>query len=103
MDACRADPSRWPVDPNKTPKSKNLRSPHRDLLLLAALHNDIDVYEDLQASPELINKAKTVDKAAFETNPDGSVVVYTDGACSKNGYVGSKAGIGVYFGPDNPL
>lgn len=28
--------------------------------------------------------------------------VYTDGACSKNGYAGASAGIGVYFGPNDP-
>ena len=29
---------------------------------------------------------------------DSSINVYTDGACSNNGKVGAKAGIGVYFG-----
>jgi len=29
------------------------------------------------------------------------VIVYTDGACSKNGQQGAKAGIGVYFGEDD--
>lgn len=28
--------------------------------------------------------------------------VYTDGACSKNGYAGACAGIGVYFGQNDP-
>lgn len=28
--------------------------------------------------------------------------VYTDGACSKNGAKGARAGIGVYFGEDDP-
>jgi hypothetical protein len=28
-------------------------------------------------------------------------VVYTDGACSRNGHAGSTAGIGVWWGPDN--
>lgn len=27
--------------------------------------------------------------------------VYTDGACSKNGYIDAKAGIGIYFGPND--
>jgi len=27
--------------------------------------------------------------------------VYTDGACSKNGSIDAKAGIGIYFGPDD--
>lgn len=29
-------------------------------------------------------------------------VVYTDGACARNGQWGSKGGIGVYFGPNDP-
>ena len=28
--------------------------------------------------------------------------VYTDGACSNNGQRGAKAGLGVYFGIDDP-
>ena len=28
--------------------------------------------------------------------------VYTDGACSNNGQRGAKAGLGVYFGTDDP-
>lgn len=31
------------------------------------------------------------------------VVVYTDGACSNNGKPSAKAGVGVYFGPDDEL
>lgn len=30
------------------------------------------------------------------------LVIYTDGACLKNGTVGAAAGMGVYFGPDDP-
>lgn len=32
-----------------------------------------------------------------------AVVVYTDGCCSRNGRVGARAGIGVYWGPNHPL
>jgi ribonuclease HI len=35
-------------------------------------------------------------------NPTSDYYVYTDGACSKNGYINAKAGIGIYFGPDDP-
>lgn len=31
------------------------------------------------------------------------VVVYTDGACENNGKHNAKAGIGVWFGDNNPL
>lgn len=33
---------------------------------------------------------------------DKWINVYTDGACSNNGKVGSKAGIGVFFSDNNP-
>jgi len=32
---------------------------------------------------------------------NGYVPVYTDGACSNNGYDGARSGVGVYFGPDS--
>lgn len=34
---------------------------------------------------------------------DGFVLVYTDGACSKNGRMGAQAGIGIWFNDDHPL
>jgi len=34
---------------------------------------------------------------------DGYVVVYTDGACERNGKPNAKAGIGVWFGDGNPM
>ena len=37
-----------------------------------------------------------------EWNPY-KVVVYTDGACRRNGDRGASAGIGVWFGEDHPL
>lgn len=52
-----------------------------------------------------------VDAAAAHTATEETVVkepfvpdyyVYTDGACSNNGGVGASAGIGVYFGPNDP-
>lgn len=33
----------------------------------------------------------------------GYVVVYTDGSCLNNGKPDAKAGIGVWFGANNPL
>lgn len=42
-------------------------------------------------------------EAGFKTTGDGFVVVYTDGACSQNGRVGAKAGVGVWFNHNNPL
>ena len=34
---------------------------------------------------------------------DGSVVVYTDGACLRNGYEDAQAGIGVWFNYDSEM
>lgn len=39
-----------------------------------------------------------VDLKSFTVDESGFVVVYTDGACTKNGKRGAKAGIGVWFG-----
>ena len=32
----------------------------------------------------------------------GPLIIYTDGAAPRNGKAGASAGIGVYFGKDNP-
>lgn len=37
----------------------------------------------------------------FEVDNNGHVIVYTDGACPRNGQAGAKGGIGVCFGPNN--
>ncbi|XP_071452204.1 ribonuclease H1 isoform X2 [Hetaerina americana] len=39
----------------------------------------------------------------FKVDADGYVEVYTDGACSKNGFKGAQAGIGVWFGDGHSL
>ena len=39
----------------------------------------------------------------FQRDEDGFVHCYTDGSCEKNGQVGAKAGVGVWFGVDHPL
>lgn len=36
-----------------------------------------------------------------ESSSNSRPVVYTDGCCSKNGRNGARAGIGVYWGPEN--
>lgn len=38
---------------------------------------------------------------SYQLTSDGFVVVYTDGSCVGNGRSNSKAGIGVYFGPES--
>jgi ribonuclease HI len=39
----------------------------------------------------------------FETDENGYVNVYTDGACENNGRPGARAGIGVWFADSHPL
>ncbi|KAL0849952.1 hypothetical protein ABMA28_011875 [Loxostege sticticalis] len=39
----------------------------------------------------------------FETDNEGYVQVYTDGACSANGRNGARAGLGIYWGDGHPL
>ncbi|XP_023706938.1 uncharacterized protein LOC111864133 isoform X3 [Cryptotermes secundus] len=39
----------------------------------------------------------------FDTDENGYVHVYTDGACENNGRVGARAGIGVWFADNHPL
>jgi len=38
----------------------------------------------------------------INTNDITDYYVYTDGSCSKNGSIRAKAGMGIYFGPDDP-
>lgn len=39
---------------------------------------------------------------SVEVDTEGWRSIYTDGACQGNGRVGSIAGVGVWFGDDNP-
>ncbi|XP_012056538.1 PREDICTED: ribonuclease H1-like [Atta cephalotes] len=43
------------------------------------------------------------DKVDFIMDEDGYVNVFTDGACSSNGYKNARAGIGVWFQDNHPL
>ncbi|CAJ1077676.1 ribonuclease H1 isoform X1 [Xyrichtys novacula] len=60
--------------------------------------------EEAESSPK---KAKQSESSSSESK-DGftymgdAVVVYTDGCCSANGRKGARAGIGVYWGHNNP-
>lgn len=42
-------------------------------------------------------------KIDFIVDEDGYVNVFTDGACSSNGYKNAQAGIGVWFQDNHPL
>lgn len=42
-------------------------------------------------------------KKQVSTDSDGYPIAYTDGSCEYNGQCGAKAGVGVYFGRNNPM
>lgn len=67
---------------------------------------DVANQNAVQSLPSLpVHDAATqLARAAPEPCPDSpvSLSVYTDGACTKNGKPGAKAGYGVFFGDDNP-
>ncbi|EXJ80067.1 ribonuclease HI [Capronia epimyces CBS 606.96] len=41
-------------------------------------------------------------KVAREKDPPGMLRIYTDGSSLRNGQAGARAGVGVYFGPQDP-
>lgn len=47
--------------------------------------------------------AKKRKNVEFNKDENGFVIVYTDGACERNGQKNAKAGLGVWFGPNHPL
>ncbi|CAB3220874.1 unnamed protein product [Arctia plantaginis] len=53
--------------------------------------------------PPQNKRRKTSSENDFETDDDGFVQVYTDGACSANGKTGARAGLGVYWGEGHRL
>lgn len=53
-----------------------------------------------QATPSRPTSSRLA--AAVPSIPDGILRIYTDGSSLANGKVGSRAGVGVYFGPGDP-
>ena len=47
--------------------------------------------------------SSAISKSDFLRDPNGAVIVYTDGACRGNGRNNAKAGIGVWFNSNHPL
>ncbi|KAF2363007.1 Ribonuclease H1 N-terminal [Trinorchestia longiramus] len=68
---------------------------------LSAEKDDAAVAES--AIKKRVKELPVPDKKNFQIDEDGNVVVYTDGCCEMNGRNGARAGIGVYFGPENPM
>ncbi|XP_008189552.2 uncharacterized protein LOC100570279 [Acyrthosiphon pisum] len=76
------------VATTNTPLNKNL-----------ICSSNIDAIDGTDLLPSELESAKK----SFTFNEENQVVVYTDGACSNNGYKGACAGAGVWFGNDHPL
>lgn len=51
----------------------------------------------------VVASAKGYDSKVFKNKVGGYVIVYVDGHCFRNGYMGAQAGMGVWFGDGNPL
>ncbi|XP_046653671.1 ribonuclease H1-like [Daphnia pulicaria] len=49
------------------------------------------------------SRTSPYNEGKFQVDQDGNVIVYTDGACLRNGQPGAQAGIGVWFDYDHPL
>lgn len=47
------------------------------------------------------DKVEEENEDGFMVDEDGHIIVYTDGACPRNGQPGAQGGIGVWFGPYN--
>lgn len=61
------------------------------------------VKQTILTEPPQNKRRKTGSDNGFETDDDGFVQVYTDGACSSNGKNGARAGLGVYWGEGHHL
>lgn len=64
------------------------------------------LYSTDSVDPSPKKKRRTASAASAPSTSGYSsdnLVVYTDGACSHNGFHGAKAGLGVYWGDNHPL
>jgi len=67
-------------------------------LTIKDIDNELDDDLELKLEPKSTHTSVLSELGDF--NPD--IIVYTDGACIDNGKAGAKAGIGIYFGPQDP-
>lgn len=66
---------------------------------------DGDAAEELEPPAKKVKKAPAKSTTAAHVPKAGEIkvpVVYTDGSSRGNGKVGAMAGVGVYFGPNDP-
>ena len=71
---------------------KDLIEEIQDINWLLILHRDYCVGE----------RVSRYNPHGFEVDRDGYIIVYTDGACSSNGRLGARGGVGVWFGENHP-
>jgi len=57
----------------------------------------------LDEVPDANPKIPAKNDKGFHVDEDGFIHVYTDGACSKNGQIGAKAGYGIWWAKDHEL
>lgn len=79
-------------------------------LIIEDMDNQSELDDDLEVMMKNLSNKKSESKLKSshtsvlselgDFNPD--IIVYTDGACIDNGGPNAKAGIGVYFGPEDP-
>jgi len=58
--------------------------------------------EPVSNSTVLETKNTNTGSPIMDSKPEPAYYVYTDGACSNNGRSTAEAGIGIYFGPNDP-
>ena len=82
--------------------------PDRHPLLRATNSPDEDIYLAQACRSRLVDELKEQSSKAVTKSPNEGIApdidyyVYTDGACSHNGQTNAKAGMGIYFGANDP-
>lgn len=69
--------------------------------LTPAFTSNFLVYKVMAASPTSMGRKKKRGLSPDVENEADWLVVYSDGACKGNGKLGSIAGVGVWWGPDD--
>lgn len=110
----------WKVK-NQNQNEKNLDTqpkPHTTSIENIKINNNIKIIDLSTKAPEVIDysgpvkvekinqEKKIIDLSSFMDSTfsinDKSLYVYTDGSCINNGKKNAKAGIGIYFGENDP-
>ncbi len=98
--------------------TNNIIKPHTTSIENIKINNNIKIIDLSTKAPEVIDysgpvkvekinqEKKIIDLSSFMDSTfsinDKSLYVYTDGSCINNGKKNAKAGIGIYFGENDP-